>query len=227
MKKFRSEVVRFVPPKAALAALLLLVFGVGLEFEAAAQTTRRAPRRRTAARAAATSVPRVPNGTQMKIQLEDTIDASGAREGDRFKASVVTPARYADATVEGYVSAVKESGKFKGRTSLTLNFDRITYTDGRSATLRAIVVRIYGDDKSEVDNEGTVQSGSRGSSTTKRTVGGAVVGGILGGLAGGGKGVAIGSAIGAGAGAGSQVIRGSNKVKLENGTEILIRVTNN
>ncbi|MEJ7713804.1 MAG: hypothetical protein WKF84_29150 [Pyrinomonadaceae bacterium] len=209
---------------AALAALAAL--GVGLESQASAQTQRRRPALRRA-RPAAPAVRRVPRGTQMKIRLDSTIDTKDAREGDTFTATVLTPAKFADATLNGYVSSVKQSGKFKGRSALNLTFSRINYEGGGSAPLSATVVRIYGEDSvSRVDDEGSVKSGSRGDSTTKRTVGGAVIGGILGGLAGGGKGVAIGSVLGGGAGAGSQVIRGSSKVKLENGTEILVRVTN-
>lgn len=212
----------------ACAVLLLLVAcGVGLESEASAQMRRRRPALRRSNTAATPAVRRVPVGTQMKVRLDDTIDANEAREGDTFKATVVTPVKFADATLNGYVSSVQQSGKLKGRSALNLTFNRITYEDGRSAPLSASVVRIYGEDSvSRVDDEGTVQSGSRGESTAKRTIGGAVVGGILGGIAGGGKGVAIGSAIGGGVGAGSQVIRGSSKLKLENGTEMLIRVNN-
>ncbi len=209
---------------ACIALFLFAASGVGLESQAFSQTRRRPALRR--ARPTSPAVRRVPRGTQMKIRLDTTIDAKSAREGDTFTATVLTPSKFADATLDGYVASVKQSGNFKGRSSLNLTFTKINYEGGGSAPLGATVVRIYGEDSvSRVDDEGTVQSGSRGESTTKRTVGGAVVGGILGGLAGGGKGAAIGGAIGAGAGAGSQVIRGSSKVKLENGTEMLVRVT--
>lgn len=169
---------------------------------------------------------RVPLGTNMKIRLDDTIDTKDSKTGDRFRATVLTPNRYEEATLEGHLASVKQSGKFKGRTSLVLVFDRIRFTNGVIAPLRAQVVRIYGeDDVSRVDEEGRVESGKQGSSTTKRTVGGAVGGAIIGGIVGGGKGAAIGAAIGGGAGAGSMMISGSKKVKLESGTEILIRVT--
>lgn len=210
---------------ACIALFLLAACGVALESQAVGQTRRRPALRRT--RPVSPAVRRVPRGTQMKIRLDTTIDANDAREGDTFTATVLTPSKFADATLDGYVASVQQSGKFKGRSALNLTFTRINYEGGGSAPLGATVVRIYGEDSvSRVDDEGTVQSGSRGESTTKRTVGGAVVGGILGGLAGGGKGAAIGGAIGAGAGAGSQVIRGSSKVKLENGTEMLVKVTN-
>ncbi|MBI3654608.1 MAG: hypothetical protein HY231_26555 [Acidobacteria bacterium] len=164
----------------------------------------------------------VPRGTQMKIRLETTINSNEARTGDRFKATVLSPKRYADSILEGHISRVKQSGKFKGKTSVVLVFDRIRFDEGGSALFHADVARIYGND-AKVDEEGEIKSGSRGESTAKRTAGGAVAGAIIGGIAGGGKGAAIGATIGAGVGAGSNYIRGTNKVKIEAGTEMLIR----
>ena len=81
-------------------------------------------------------------------------------------------------------------------------------------------------------NENAVNPASarkRGMSNKTKTIiavgGGAGVGAAIGGIAGGGKGAAIGAAIGAGVGAGSTYIQGSNKIKLDAGTEILIKTT--
>jgi hypothetical protein len=166
----------------------------------------------------------IPRGTQMKIRLEDSIDSREARNGDRFKATVLSPNRYDGSTVEGHVARLKQSGKIKGQTSLSLVFDRIRFPNGQTQAMRGEVVRVYGEKSvKEVDEEGKIKGSSRGASTAKRTAGGAAAGAILGGIIGGGKGAAIGAGIGAGAGAGSNAIRGSNQVKLESGTEILIR----
>lgn len=199
--------------------IFLLLFGLLVgSLESPAQT-----RKRTTSAARRTN--NVPRGTQMKIRLDSTIDSSEARSGDRFKATVLTPKRYADSTLEGHVTRVKQSGKLKGKTVVTLVFDRILFDEGGSDALGAEVTRIYGNESAKVGDEGEIKSGSRGSSTTKRTAGGAVAGAIIGGIAGGGKGAAIGAAIGGGVGAGSNYIRGTSKVKLEEGTEILIRVS--
>jgi hypothetical protein len=195
------------------ALFLLLVCGIIVgSVESVAQTKRRISQN-------------VVRGTQMKIRLDTTINSNEARSGDRFKATVLTPKRYADSTLEGHVTRVKQSGKFKGKTVVTLVFDRIRFDEGGSDVLAAQVVRIYGNDSAKVGDEGEIKSGSRGDSTTKRTAGGAVAGAIIGGIAGGGKGAAIGAAIGGGVGAGSNYIRGTSKVELEEGTEILIRVS--
>lgn len=197
----------------------MLIFGMTAEAGLIFAQTRSRTRKRVTSN-------RVPLGTTMKIRLEDTIDTKKSRTGDPFRATVLTPRRYEEATLEGHLASVKQSGKFRGRTSLVLVFDRIRYASGGSAPIRAQVVRVYGeDDVKNVDEEGRVESGKQGSSTTKRTVGGAVGGAIIGGVVGGGKGAAIGAAVGGGAGAGSMMISGSKKVKLEDGTEMLIRVT--
>jgi hypothetical protein len=199
-------------------ALLALIANL-----AALSTAAQARSSRTATRSTA---PVIPRGTQMKIRLQDTIDTKESRNGDRYTATVVSPSRYDGATITGHVSKINQSGKFKGRTSLVLAFDRIQFRDGSSRAMAAQVVRVYGEESAKrVDEEGTVQSGSKTSTTTKRTAGGAAAGAVIGAIAGGGKGAAIGAAIGAGVGAGSTYIQGSNKVKLESGTEILIKTT--
>jgi hypothetical protein len=199
------------------ALFLLLVCGAVFGSVESLAQKRRSP--------AVSRKPNVPRGTQMKIRLETTINSNEARSGDRFKATVLSPKRYADSTLEGHVTRVKQSGKFKGKTVISLVFDRIRFDEGGSDLLGAEVVRIYGNDAAKVGDEGEIKSGSRGDSTTKRTAGGAVAGAIIGGIAGGGKGAAIGAAIGGGVGAGSNYIRGTNQVKLEEGTEMLIRVS--
>jgi hypothetical protein len=189
------------------------------------RTTKKKPRV-TKTAPAKTSAPAVPVGTEMKIRLNSEIDTKESKDGDRFTAVVLTPSTYADATIQGHISKIDQSGKLKGRTSLVLSFDTINFKNGTSRTIAAQVVRVYGEDSAKkVDEEGNVQSGSKTSTTVKRTGGGAAAGAVIGAIAGGGKGAAIGAAIGAGVGAGSTYIQGSNKIKLEPGTEILIKTT--
>lgn len=172
------------------------------------------------------TAPAVPVGTEMKIRLNSEIDTKNSKDGDKFTSVVLTPSKYADATLEGHIAKIDQSGKLKGRTSLVLSFDTLKFSNGTSRTIAAQVVTVYGEDSAKkVDEEGNVQSGSKTSTTVKRTGGGAAAGAVIGAIAGGGKGAAIGAAIGAGVGAGSTYIQGSNKVKLEPGTEILIKTT--
>lgn len=213
----------------ALATLLALPFYCGVltassGLSISAQTTRRAPRRRTARRTPA-RVAIVPVGTNLKIRINDTLSSKDSRVGDSFTATVLTPSRFEEATLRGHVSSIQKSGKIKGRTSMNLAFDSVTLTDGRSGTLHGYVTRVYGDDAGRADSEGGVESGSRTNQAIKRGGIGAVAGAIIGGIAGGGKGAAIGLIVGGAGGAGSLAIQGSKELKIESGTEMLVHVT--
>jgi hypothetical protein len=203
-----------------IARLIVSVFCLALLIPAAQSQTKKRP----VARKPAGQFVRIPARTEMKIRLENEIDSKESRDGDRFTATVLSPVRYADATIEGHIARINKSGKLSGKTELALTFDRIRLRNGQSGRMAAQVVRVYGEDSVEkVDREGNIESGGRGKTTAVRTGGGAALGAIIGGIAGGGKGAAIGAAIGAGAGAASTAIQGSSKVKLERGTEILIK----
>jgi outer membrane lipoprotein SlyB len=180
--------------------------------------TRRTRRRVTAATL-------VPAGTELRIRLSKTLSSKDARAGDRFTATVVNPSRYEQARVSGHIRSITKSGRVEGRTTMSLSFDSIRLLDGRTATMRAEVMRVYDSKSAEnVDEEGRVQSGGRGKQTLKRSGIGAAAGAVIGGLAGGGKGAAIGILVGGAAGAGSIAVAGSKELKLESGTEMLIRV---
>jgi hypothetical protein len=200
----------------------------GLSVSVEAQTRRRRVRRRPALGSTATTTGTVvvPVNTQLKVRLNSTISSKDARVGDRFTANVIDPARYEGATINGHVSSINKSGKVSGRTRLGLAFDSIQLADGSSGTLHGELVRIYDSDSVKtVDEEGNVESHSRSKQALKRGGIGAAAGAIIGGIAGGGKGAAIGLIIGGAGGAGSIAIEGSKELRLEPGTEMLLRVT--
>ena len=170
-------------------------------------------------------VPLVPVGTDLKVRINDTLSSKDARVGDRFTATVIDPSRFDEARLHGHISSIQKSGKVKGRTSMNLAFDSVELRDGRRGTLHGYVTRVYGDDAGKADNEGGIQSGSRGNQTIKRTGIGAGVGAVIGGIAGGGKGAAIGMIVGGAGGAGSLAVKGSKELKIESGTEMLVHVT--
>jgi outer membrane lipoprotein SlyB len=201
---------------AALTLAVALLFSALPSPTAVAQTRRT---RRPAAR------PLVPAGTQLRVRLNDTLSSKESRAGDRFTATVVNPSRYEEGKVTGHIRSIRKSGRVKGRTTMSLAIDSIRLRDGRTGTLRGEVLRLYDSDSAKnVDEEGRVQSGSRGNQTLKRSGIGAVAGAVIGGIAGGGKGAAIGLIVGGAAGAGSIAVGGSKELKIESGTEMLIRV---
>ena len=195
--------------------------------------TRRKPRlrrsvvRRTAPVGRTTTPvgPLVPIGTNLKIRIEETLSSKDSRVGDRFNATVLDPVRFNEAKVSGHITSIQKSGKIKGRTSMNLAFDSIEMPDGGRGPLHGYVTRVYGSGSGQADNEGGVESGSRTNQALKRGGIGAAAGAILGGIAGGGKGAAIGLILGGAGGAGSLAIQGSKELRIESGTEMLVRVT--
>src|SRR5215510_6151642 len=168
--------------------------------------------------------PIVPDGIEMKIRLNTEISTKTNREGDKFTAVVLDPSDFAEGVVEGHIAALNKSGKATGKTELSLAFDTIRLRDGRGSRFAGQVVKVYQSESVKtVDEEGNVETGSRGKDTATRGVAGGALGAIIGGIAGGGKGAAIGAILGAGVGAGSVLVQDGKNLILEPGTEILIR----
>jgi hypothetical protein len=204
-----------------VVAIVISIGVLGLPLLIQAQTK---PRLRRSVRRA-TVAPLVPIGTNLKIRIEDTLSSKESRVGDRFTATVLDPVRFNEATVRGHISSIQKSGKVKGRTSMNLAFDSITLPDSRSGTLHGYVTRVYGSESSRADEEGGIESGSRSKQAVKRAGIGAGAGAIIGAIAGGGKGAAIGLILGGAGGAGSLAVQGSKELRIESGTEMLVRVT--
>lgn len=171
-------------------------------------------------------VPLVPIGTNLKVRLNDTLSSKDSRVGDRFSATVIDPVRFSEGTVHGHIKSILKSGKVQGRTTMNLAFDSIDLPGdpAKHGVVHGYVTRIYGTN-AKTDEEGGVQSESRGKQTLKRSGIGATAGAIIGGIAGGGKGAAIGLILGGAGGAGSLAINGSKELKIESGTEMLVHVT--
>ncbi len=182
------------------------------------------PQRRRSRRVAVSRL--IPVGTQLKVRLKNSISSKKASVGDRFTAAVINPSRYEGANLAGHVARLKESGRVKGHTEMVLAFDSVTLAGGKQGPLHGQVLRIYDSESVRtVDEEGHIESAGRGKQTLKRSGIGAVAGAVIGGLAGGGKGAAIGTIVGGAAGAGSIAITGGKELKLEPGTEMLVKVT--
>jgi hypothetical protein len=144
----------------------------------------------------------LPAGTKLVIRMIDGVDSERNSVGQRFAASLDEPVvidgqtvipRGADVIVK--LVEAKESGKFEGRTSLTLDLMSVM-VNGRMVDVNTETV--------------TEESSSRGKRTAK------VVGGTaaLGTIAGGGKGAAIGLGAGAAAGAGAEILTKGQRVKI-------------
>ena len=167
----------------------------------------------------------VPNDIALRVRLDNTLTSDESRVGDPFSATVVDLREYRNARVYGHIAEIQLSGKVKGSTSMVLRFDRLVMPDGRRAPIHAEIVELYHAPSGEkVDVEGAIESGGRGRKSIEHTALGAGAGALLGGILGGGKGAGIGSIIGVG-GLGTTAFHGHQKITLNSGQEMLIRVT--
>jgi hypothetical protein len=133
---------------------------------------------------------------------------------------------YRNARVYGHISSIQTSGRVKGNTTMMLRFDRLVMPDGRRARIHAELVELYDAPSGEkVDVEGAIQSGGRGRTSAIHTAIGAGAGALLGGIFGGGKGAGIGSIVGGAGGLGTTAFHGRQKITLNSGLEMLIRIT--
>jgi hypothetical protein len=175
---------------------------------------------------ASTSSLVVPNDVALRIRLDDTLTSSDSRVGDPFSATVVEQGEYQNARVYGHIAEIQLSGKVKGSTSMVLRFDRLVMPDGRRSPIHAEIVELYHAPSGEkVDVEGAIESGGRGRKSVEHTAIGAGAGALLGGIFGGGKGAGIGSVIGGVGGLGTTAFHGHQKITLNSGQEMLIRIT--
>jgi len=168
----------------------------------------------------------VPTDTALRIRLDDTLTSVDSRVGDPFSATVVEAGEYRNARVYGHIEEVDMSGHVKGHTSMMLRFDRLVMPDGRRAQINAEIVELYHAPSGEkVDVEGAIESGGRGRKSVEHTAIGAGAGALLGGIFGGGKGAGIGSVVGGAGGLGTTAFHGHQKITLNGGQEMLIRIT--
>jgi hypothetical protein len=168
----------------------------------------------------------VPDDVALRIRLDDTLTSTDSQVGDPFSATIVDKGEYQNARVYGHVTQIDMSGKIKGHTSMMLRFDRLVMPDGRRAPIHAEIVELYHAPSGEkVDVEGAIESGGRGRKTIEHTAIGAGAGALLGGIFGGGKGAGIGSVIGGAGGLGTTAFHGRQKITLNSGQEMLIRIT--
>jgi hypothetical protein len=152
----------------------------------------------------------VPAGTEIRATLDTPLSSRTSKPGDRFTATISQPVQGANgvvvptgARVEGEVSE-SEQGKvipaLRGRGTLNLRFRDIVLPNGKTVPLVATLVSVNSTSgKTTADNEGQVESGTRGKDVAKDVgIGGGV--GTAAGMVFGSplKGLAIGALSGGG-----------------------------
>jgi hypothetical protein len=158
----------------------------------------------------------IPVDTPVKIRMIDSVNSDTSRLGETFRASLdeavyvngqqVIP-RGADVVTK--LVTDQQSGKFEGRTVLTLALSTIA-VNGRQVDVTSTDVK--------------TESSSRGQRSAGVIGGTAALGAIIGALAGGGKGASIGAGSGAAVGTGAEVLTSGQKVKIPSETRLTFRL---
>jgi len=166
----------------------------------------------------------VPDSTRLTATLDDPLSTRNAHAEDRFTLTTRSPSQFQGAVIEGSVTSVNASGRIKGRAEMTLAFDSIRMTDGRTVQFDGILeqIRMADGETIDVDKEGTAGADSQTGKTVQRGAIGAGIGAIIGAIGGGGTGAAIGAAIGAGGGVGTVLVQGRDQLDLPRGAELTI-----
>ncbi len=168
----------------------------------------------------------IPADTELVVELIDEIDTKTAREGDPFKARVVSPSEIAGAVIEGRIAKNRQPGRLKRRAELVLSFDRIVLAKNRWSNFNAFITEVLpikGDNVKRIDNEGTVE-GQRPYKKDSIKLGAATGSGlIIGAIVAGPVGAAIGAGVGAAFGVGAVVVERGKYIHLVEQQQLRIK----
>jgi hypothetical protein len=166
---------------------------------------------RAAARPAARQVT-VPAGTSLPLELTTALDSDTAQVETPVRARLRSPIRVGSYTAmpagtvfNGNVTDVDDSGRVKGRATLTFRFTEAT-VNGVREPVRTDPITFRAE-------------ATKGEDATKIGAG-AGIGAAIGGILGGGKGAAKGAVIGGAAGTGAVLATKGKEVRLAAGTDL-------
>ncbi|MDQ3130061.1 MAG: hypothetical protein M3Q99_04790 [Acidobacteriota bacterium] len=170
----------------------------------------------------------IPIETELILELIDRLSTEQNREGDKFKARIISPAEISGAVIEGRISKIRRPGRIKRRSEMTLSFDRIVLNEKRWSNFNAIlteVLPVKGDNVKLVDTEGTAV-GKRNIKEDSIKVGATTGTGIvIGAVAGGPVGAAVGAGVGAAFGVGAVVIERGKNINLNRNQQLRIKTS--
>ncbi len=155
----------------------------------------------------------VPQGTMLKVRLDDTLSSSSSRGGDTFEATL------ADPVAVGKTVVIPQGSKVVGQVVDATPSGHLETPAVLAVTLTSVQVggKGYGLTTSTVGR----RERSHKRHDAQWIAGGAAGGALLGALLGGGKGAAIGAGVGAGGGAAGAYTTGKKEVVLS--SESLLR----
>lgn len=160
----------------------------------------------------------IPEGTTVKVFLEQPVSTESNTSGDTFMAKTLEPIQVdgetvipAGTPVKGELQDVQKPGHVKGRAQMTLDFNAIQTPEGKDYSISTQPITL----KAASGTEGDIE----------KITAGALAGAIIGGLTKGSKGAAIGAIVGAGAGGVIVVATTGDNIELDKGQKFMIELT--
>lgn len=149
----------------------------------------------------------VPEGTLLRLQLNNNLSTGENQEGDPFTAYVIEPVYRGDqivipkgSTVSGSIGRITRPGRFKGKAVLQLIFESIQIPGRDKLPILASLVAVDPDENADIGPEGRLGTRQSRGADLGRVIAPGLAGAGVGTLAGGGKGAAIGAGAGAAVG---------------------------
>ncbi len=160
----------------------------------------------------------IPDGTSVVASLDTRLSTETSHSGDTFAATTTEPIMVGGRTavptgarIHGVLSDVQASGRVSGRARMTLKYESIVDSQGKTRTISALPL--------------TLQAASATGGDVEKIAAGGVLGAVIGGIAGGGKGAAIGAGAGAGAGTILMLATKGDDLELNPGQKLAVHLT--
>jgi len=160
----------------------------------------------------------VPAGTNLVAVLQTELSTDVNTSGDPFVATTVDPIVVdgrtvvpAGSRIDGVVRDVQASGKIKDRARMTLVFQEIVDSDGKSHNISAQPL--------------TIQAASQMRNDVLKIAAGGAVGAIISAVSGKKNGAVIGAAVGAGAGTILVLATKGEDVELNQGLKLYVQMS--
>jgi hypothetical protein len=160
----------------------------------------------------------IPDGTDVVASLDTHLSTETNHTGDPFIATTTEPimvdgktAVPAGAPIHGVLRDVEASGRIAGRARMTLAYETIVDSQGKTHTISAQPL--------------SLQAASTTHDDVEKIAAGGVLGAITGGIIGGGKGAAIGAGAGVGAGTILMLATKGEDLELNPGQKLAVHIT--
>lgn len=176
----------------------------------------------------------VPAGTEVLLQLKNTIDTKNSHTGDGVycqttfpividNVTVIPPGTY----VKGEIAKVQRAGRMKGRAEVLLHFNTVIFPSGYTVDMPGTLHGDPGNAHAKTDEEGAVKTdGHDKLKKVPEAAGKGALYGSLGGTIASGtlNGARIGGGIGAAAGLASVLLTRGPDVRIEPGAALTMKL---